>query len=64
MFPLGESNYRLESCDMLIGAEWTKGDSFAAMLRIQTHVDESAEDFLSATVQQPVLGSFNIKWKR
>lgn len=43
--------------------EWTKGDAFASTLRIQTHVDESAYDFVPAT-EEPHLGVLQIKWKR
>ncbi|KAB5589557.1 Glutathione transferase omega-1 [Ceratobasidium theobromae] len=62
VFPLGEIAYR--SRVVLIEVEWTEGDSFAGVLWIQTHVDESAEDFLATSEEQPFLGSFIIKWKR
>ncbi|CAE6461506.1 unnamed protein product [Rhizoctonia solani] len=44
--------------------EWTKEDSFATSLRIQTHVEDNLDDTLPSTEAKPSLGSFNVRWKR
>ncbi|KAG8739213.1 hypothetical protein FRC10_005870 [Ceratobasidium sp. 414] len=48
----------------LFPIEWAKGDSFSATLRVQTHVDESADDFVEAIDEKPHLGYFQIQWRR
>ncbi|KAG9082241.1 hypothetical protein FRC07_014267, partial [Ceratobasidium sp. 392] len=45
-------------------AEWVKGDAFSTTLRVQTHVDESADDFVEATDEKLPLGNFQIHWRR
>ncbi|KAG8690818.1 hypothetical protein FRC11_008923 [Ceratobasidium sp. 423] len=44
--------------------EWTKEDSLATSLRIQTHIEDSPDDFLPSTEAKPALGSFHVHWKR
>ncbi|KAJ1300005.1 hypothetical protein OPQ81_011839 [Rhizoctonia solani] len=44
--------------------EWTKGDSFATSLRIQTHVQDKLDESLPSTEAKTALGSFNVYWKR
>ncbi|KAG9086628.1 hypothetical protein FRC06_003000 [Ceratobasidium sp. 370] len=48
----------------LFPIEWAKGDSFSTTLRVQTHVDESADDFVEATNETISLGHFQIQWRR
>ncbi|KAF8601607.1 hypothetical protein BDV93DRAFT_509874 [Ceratobasidium sp. AG-I] len=68
-FELSSGSPHVVLDDTLVGnadlfpLEWTKGDAFATTLRVQTHVDESAYDFVAATEELP-LGDVQIKWKR
>ncbi|KAG8794879.1 hypothetical protein FRC12_020516 [Ceratobasidium sp. 428] len=69
-FELAEgSNYLMLDDTLGVNADlfpmgWSKGDSFSTTLRVQTHVDESADDFVEATDEKLPLGNFQIQWKR
>ncbi|QRV83766.1 trafficking protein particle complex subunit 11 [Ceratobasidium sp. AG-Ba] len=54
----------LESNADLFPIEWAKGDSFTNTLRVQTHVDESAEDFVESIDEKLAVGNFKIHWRR
>ncbi|QRV97868.1 trafficking protein particle complex subunit 11 [Ceratobasidium sp. AG-Ba] len=57
-------NNTLGSNADLFPIEWAKGDSFTNTLRVQTHVDESAEDFVESIDEKLPLGNFKIHWRR